>query len=316
MEPVVSPTLVERAATHIRKNLRWTALRFANGSSGLPQQSVSSATGSPVVSLAKSPTPTGTLSVRPARLTRSRAIALDRARLRAAHIIDWVGARTRASEELRIVKRALLRKVFTSPGQTRAGANLVMITSARPGEGKTFTALNLALGIAIEPSHHVLLVDADTTRQGLREVLGLNQESGLLDVLSGNERELSQVILRTDIPNLALVLAGAVRDDTAELLAGSKMVALLQEMGNRYNDRIILIDAPPCTVSSDAAALASSVGQVILVIEAERTQRGEIEVALDMVKNCRDVSLILNKVPVAGSHSLGLYGSYYGGIVQ
>lgn len=315
MDPVtVSPTLVERAATHIRKNLRRTALGFAAGSSGLRQQSVSSASRNAIVPLVASTTPPDMLG--DTRPTRSRAITLDHARLRASHVIDWIGPRTQLSEEFRIIKNKLLRQTFSPSGVTSAGANVVMVTSVRPGEGKTFTALNLALGIAIEPSRHVLLVDADTARQGLREATGLGNQCGLIDALSGDAGELSQVMLRTDIPNLALLFAGTERDDAAELLASSRMLVLLREMSTRYSDRIILIDAPPCTVNSDASALASLVGQVVIVIEAERTQRDEIKIALEMVKDCPNISLILNKVPAASSASLGLYGPYYGPIVQ
>jgi len=311
MDPVIAPTLVERAAEHLRKNnVRRTALGFATGFSGSLQQSVGPSTRGPIAPplVPQMDTP----GAKATSQASSRTITLDRNRLRAAHVIDWTGARTQLSEELRVIKRQLLRQAFPSPGAARAGANLVMITSARPGEGKTFTSLNLALGIATEPGRHVLLVDADTSRQGVGEVIGLGDQRGLLDVLSGNERELSQVMLRTDIPNFALVPAGVARDDAAELLAGSRMAALLREMSLRYSDRIILIDAPPCLVSSDPLILAGVVGQVLMVIEAERTQRDEIAFALEMVKECQNVSLILNKVQVTNDVSLGLYGSYYG----
>lgn len=310
MDPVIAPTLVERAAEHLRKNVRRTAPGFATGFSGSLQQSVGPSTRGPIAPplVPQMDTPRTKATGR----AGSRTITLDRNRLRAAQVIDWTGPRTQISEEFRIIKRQLLRQAFPSPGAARAGANLVMITSARPGEGKTFTSLNLALGIATEPSRHVLLVDADTSRQGVGEVIGLGDQRGLLDVLSGNERELSQVMLRTDILNFALVPAGGARDDAAELLAGSRMAALLREMSLRYSDRIILVDAPPCLVSSDPLTLAGIVGQVLMVIEAERTQRDEIAFALEMVKDCQNVSLILNKVQVTNDVFLGSYGPYYG----
>jgi protein-tyrosine kinase len=302
----MAPTLVERAAEHLRRNVRRTALGLGSSS----QQSVASSARGPIATGVVSPTPPGVPAAKATRGGGSRKITLDRSRLRAAHIIDWSGTRTQVSEEFRVIKRQLLRQAFPSPGGARAGANLVMITSARPGEGKTFTALNLALGIATEPSRHVLLVDADTSRQGVGEVIGLKDQCGLLDVLSDDEPDLSQVMLRTDIPNFALLLGGVTRDNAAELLAGSRMAALLREMSLRYSDRVILIDAPPCLVSSDPMSLSASVGKVIMVIEADKTQNDEITVALDMVKDCQNVSLILNKTRVNSSMSLGSYGSY------
>jgi len=310
MDPVIAPTLVERAAEHLRKNVRRTTLGFANG--GSPQQSVVSTArvhGSPFSPPTPKAMPGGMAPQRPT----SRSIVLDYSRLQAAHVNDWSGPRTQVSEELRVIKRQLLRQAFPLPGVIRGDdANLIMTTSARPGEGKTFAALNLAFGIATEPNRHVLLVDADTSRQGVGDVIGLRDQCGLLDVLSGKEPDLSRVILRTDIPNFALLPAGMARDDAAELLASPRMTALLREMSLRYSDRIVLIDAPPCLVSSDPMALAGSVGQVVFIIEAARTQRDEIEFALEMVKDCPNISLILNKVQVTDNASLGAYGPYYG----
>jgi protein-tyrosine kinase len=309
MDPVIPPSLVERAATYLRKTGHRPALGFSNGVAA-PQQSIARAAPSHAVivppPLPDAPNPAAR------RRTTSRTIILDRSRLLAAHVVDMAGTRSRASEELRMIKRQLLRKAFSSPSATRAGANVIMITSARPGEGKTFTALNLAVSIAIEPNHQVLLIDADTVRQGISQAIGLDEPSGLLDALSDDERELTELILRTDIPNLAILPAGAARDNAAELLAGPRMVTLMSEMCVRYSNRIILIDAPPCLVSSDPPALAGIVGQVVMVVEAGRTQRDDVEDALEMMKDCPDVSLILNRSQPIIRRPVGGYGSYYG----
>jgi protein-tyrosine kinase len=307
MDPVIPPSLVERAATHLRKTGHRPSLGFSNGVAG-PQL----VPATPAQVIVGPPPLWDAPDAVAKRRTTSRTIILDRSRLLAAHVVDLAGTRTRASEELRIIKRQLLRKAFAPPPATRAAANLIMVTSARPGEGKTFTSLNLAVSIAAEPNHHVLLIDADTARQGISQAIGLDEELGLLDVLGDNERELAEVMLRTDIPNLALLPAGVARDNTPELLAGPRMATLLIEMCARYSDRLVLIDAPPCLVSSDPAALAGRVGQVIMVVEAERTQRDDVEAALEMVKDCSNVSLILNRSRPLTRGSLGAYGSYYG----
>jgi protein-tyrosine kinase len=307
MERVTPPSLVERAATHLRKIGPRPALGFSNGVAS-PQL----APAAPTHVLPVPPALRDARDVIAERRTTSRTIILDRGRLLAANVIDLAGTRSRASEELRVIKRQLLRKTFSSPSANRTGANLIMITSARPGEGKTFSALNIAVSIAIEPNHRVLLIDADTVRQGISQAIGLDEQHGLLDLLSDNEREVSDVILQTDIPNLAILPAGAARDDAAELLASPRMVALLSEMCARYSNRIVLIDAPPCLMSSDPAALAGMVGQVVMVVEAGRTQRDDVEAAIEMVKDCSDVSLILNRLQQTLHDSLGAYGSYYG----
>jgi protein-tyrosine kinase len=309
VDPVIRPSLVERAATHLRKTGHQPATGFYTGVAS-PQQSIAPAAPSQVTIVP--PPLSDALDAAAKRRTASRTTTLDHGRLLAAHIVNLAGARTRLSEELRIIKRQLLRKAFSSPQANRPGANLFMITSARPGEGKTFTALNLAVSIAVEPDYHVLLIDADTARQGMSETIGLDEQRGLLDVLGTNECELSEVILRTDIPNLALLPTGAERDNAAELLAGPRMGTLLNEISARYRNRIILIDAPPCLVSSDPAALAGRVGEVIMVVEAERTQRDDVEAALEMVTDCSNVSLILNRLQPIVRGSAGEYGSYYG----
>jgi receptor protein-tyrosine kinase len=189
-------------------------------------------------------------------------------------------------------------------------SRLVMVTSARPGEGKTFTATNLALSISLEEDHDVLLVDADIHRQTLRRNLGIGHTRGFLDVLLDPTLSLGDVMLRTDIPRLTILPSGRADNRGPELLAGSRMGELMENLATRFPDRIIILDAPPCLVSSDASALASHVGQAVLIVEAARTQEHEVLAALQLLSTCPDVSLILNKARLGSRTSYGSYGHY------
>ncbi len=185
-----------------------------------------------------------------------------------------------------------------------------MITSARPGEGKTFTALNLALAFASERSVKALLVDVDTQHSTLPKTLGITADKGIVDVLAGN-RELAEVLIQTSIPNLMILPAGRGGPHVPELLSSREMSALLDRLTQGYPDHYLIIDTPPCMASSDAAALAPSVGQIVFVIEAHNTQQGEIEAALSTLSACPRISLLLNKSDSLATEHFGSYGYSY-----
>jgi receptor protein-tyrosine kinase len=188
----------------------------------------------------------------------------------------------------------------------------MMVTSAKPGEGKTFTAINLAMSIASERDLHVLLVDADVQRPSIFQVLGLPPQKGLLDVLSDSSMTPADVLIRTNIRNLSLMAAGTPSLATTELLASQKMVTLMQDIATRYRDRIIIFDAPPVLASSEPSVLAIHVGQILLVVEAGKTGRGAVEQALTHISACPNISIIFNKVDVtSGKDQFGGYGYGY-----
>lgn len=226
-------------------------------------------------------------SVTPRRATGGPALTpvgpelvLDRGRLAGFGIAIPSAARSRTVEEFRLVKRNLVGAWSQNDLLAdRRASRLVMVTSARPGEGKTFTALNLALAFASERSVKALLVDVDTQHSTIPQILGIGGERGIVDVLAGN-LELPEVLIQTNIPNLMILPAGRGGPHVPELLSSPEMGALLDEMTQRLPDHYLIIDTPPCMASSDAAALAPLVGQIVFVIEANNTQQGEIEAAL------------------------------------
>lgn len=236
---------------------------------------------------------------------------VDMTSLFRAGMIDWNRVRSRVSEEFRLVQRQIVRTAFTAAGAEPGFSNLLMITSSIPGEGKSFTSLNLAACIARQRDHYVLLIDIDSKRDSFCMSLGLGDAPGLLDLAANPDLDPSQVIAKTAIEHLSVLPIGIERDLGPELFASKQMTKLIQSLGRRYADRLIVLDAPPTLSTSDPAALAPIVGQVLFVVEAERTQREEVESSLDLLQACPTITLLLNKVQVQTRYTFGAYSTYY-----
>jgi protein-tyrosine kinase len=235
---------------------------------------------------------------------------VDMAALERGGLFDWTHGRTRISEEFRLAQRQLLRAAF-APTAEAGLSNLLMVTSARPGEGKSFTALNLACSIAMQGDHHVLLIDSDSKRDSVCQALGLADAPGLLDLAAKPNLDPGDVLLRTAIEHLTILPVGQERSRSSELFASRDMTHLIQSLGRRYSDRLLILDAPPCLSTSDPASLAPVVGQILFVVEAERTQRDEVEASLDLIQACPLIMLLLNKVQVSTRYTFGAYSNYY-----
>jgi protein-tyrosine kinase len=235
----------------------------------------------------------------------ARQLTIDLDQLRQQSIITPDGTRTAMTECFRRVKREILANV-TNP---KAGvpANLVLVTSALPEEGKTFCAINLAISIALERDRTVLLVDADVAKPSIPRALGLKVERGLMDVLLDRGLDVADVLWRTNIDKLTLLAAGARHKHATELLASEAMRTLLQEVAGRYHDRIIIFDSPPLLAASEASALAALMGQIIMVVEAGKTPEAALKAALGCIKSGNVTGLLLNK----GEH-VGLGYGYDG----
>jgi protein-tyrosine kinase len=236
---------------------------------------------------------------------------VDMTSLFRAGMIDWNRVRSRVSEEFRLVQRQIVRTAFTAAGAEPGFSNLLLITSSIPGEGKSFTSLNLAACIARQRDHHVLLIDIDSKRDSFCMALGLGDAPGLLDLAANPELDAAQVMAKTAIENLSVLPIGIERDLGPELFASKQMTKLIQTIGRRYADRLIVLDAPPTLSTSDPAALAPIVGQVLFVVEAERTQRDEVVSSLDLLQACPTITLLLNKVQVQTRYTFGAYSTYY-----
>lgn len=223
-----------------------------------------------------------------------RTVEINLARLHEMGMVTQDGGRTSASEDFRIIKRPLLRAAL-GPGRGARHANLIVVTSALPGEGKTYCAINLAMSIAMEKDHTVMLVDADVARPSVLKVLGLGAAPGLMDILLNDQTGLQDVILRTNIPTLSLLPAGRSNKHATELLASQSMSTLLDEISSRYPDRIVVFDSPPLLLTSESSVLATQMGQVVMVIESERTTQRAVKDALARLDNRPNISIICNK---------------------
>ena len=154
--------------------------------------------------------------------------------------------RSRIAEEFRTIKRPLLMNIAGKGAAEVDNINVIMVTSALQGEGKTFTAINLALSIAMELDKTVLFVDADISNSSAGALLGIkNDQQGLVDVLEDKGTSIADVMLSTNLPNLRLISAGRVHDNANELLASEAMSSVVSELSNRFSDRVIIVDAPP-----------------------------------------------------------------------
>ncbi len=243
----------------------------------------------------------------PAR--QSRRVDISFAHLALMGMVSPEAPRSQMADEFRVIKRPLLTNAFGRSANTVVRGNLVMVTSAVPGEGKTFSSVNLALSIAMELDNTVLLVDADVARPSVLERLGVPPAKGLMDVLTDNSLDLADVLLRTNIERLSILPAGTPHDRATELLASESMNRLIDELASRYPDRILIFDAPPLLPSTESRVLATHMGQVILVVEAGKTQQASVSQALATIESCPVVMTLLNKV---ARSEVGSYYSYYG----
>ena len=240
----------------------------------------------------------------------SSRIQLDFERLAAAGMVTPDAERSQVSEEYRHIKRPLLLNAFGEGALPQSNRNLIMVTSARPNEGKTFTAVNLALSIALERERTVLLVDADVAKPSVTRVLDFPGTAGLVDYLADHDRRMADLILQTKLPKLRIWPAGRRHAHSTELLGSETMQALAQELADRYPDRVVVFDSPPLLATSEAAVLAGLMGQVVMVVEAEHTKRDELQEALALLKPETYIGLVLNKSdrPFGAEYYYGSYG--------
>lgn len=247
----------------------------------------------------------------PEASAHSSQVSIDPLALRQHGIALPSAGRSRVAEEFRIVKREVVAKFLDEvDSDPEAQKNrVIMVTSAKPGEGKTFAAINLALSIASEHDLKVLLIDLATSNRAMQEMMGISAGRGLTDLLANPEVDFADVVLRTNMPNLAVMPAGDPDNRGPELLSSKRARLMFDEMTRRYSDRFIIFDAPACLASSVPATLAGIVGQVVFVVEADQTQQEEVESAIVLIRACLNVSLLLNKVRASATDRFGSYSN-------
>jgi receptor protein-tyrosine kinase len=238
-------------------------------------------------------------------------VQLDFESLRAAGRIPADDLARQVDDEVRRIKWPLLNAIAGQEGVEPARNNVVLVTSALPGEGKTFTSLNLALSIVRDREMRVVLVDGDVARPGLTPALGLEGRAGLNDVLEDTSLDVSAVTYQTDVQGLFFVPAGRWNDHAPEFFAGSRMPQVIQELSRRVGHGVIIFDSPPLLATNEAQALTRYVGQVLLVVRADETEQQAVVDALALVDRSASVQAVLNRV--TPSLVSRYYGQYYYG---
>ncbi len=290
-------SLIEQAAQRLEQ------LRQAGAD--IPSMTGGNATGSPrVVEVA-----TPKQESKPVQF--SRRVDIDLKTLQAAGIVSPDAPRSQIADQFRVIKRPLIRNAMGKGASVIPNGNLIMVTSALPGEGKSFTAINLALSIATELDNTVMLVDADVARPSVMSVLGLPNGPGLLDLVTDESKDLSSVLLRTNIEKLSILPSGSPHPRATELLASDAMTRRLDDMAKRYADRIIIFDSPPLLITTESRVLASHMGQIVVVVHAGKTLQSDVLQAISTIETCPVRLLLLNQARTDSKEGYG-YGYGYG----
>ncbi len=242
-------------------------------------------------------------------------VDIDFDRLREEGLLAPVDQQKLIADEYRLIKRPLLNNASGRGADQLADANLIMVASPLPREGKTFNCLNLALSMATEKDKSVVLVDADVAKPHISSLFGLEAEPGLIDLLTDSSRDVKEFLLKTNVPGLFLLPAGRFDEHATELLASRRMAAVVDSLSKTFPDRIVIFDSPPLMVTSEARVLASRMGQIVLVVRSGVTPQKSVVASLDSLDQNKAISLVLNQASRGlGSETYGGYGYGYGGV--
>jgi exopolysaccharide/PEP-CTERM locus tyrosine autokinase len=213
------------------------------------------------------------------------------------------------AEQFKILRTNLL---FPTAG---AAPRSLMVTSALPGEGKSFVAANLAVSVARHINRRVLLVDCDLRRPSVHRQFGFGETPGLADYLSRGW-ELPSLLLNTIVEHLTILPAGKPPANPSELLSSERMYDLLEEVSDRYHDRLIIIDSPPPRLAAESSALARQVDGILLVVKYASTPRDVIADLIDKLGADKVLGAIVNNFemssPIYAKKYYGYYGKRYG----
>lgn len=238
-------------------------------------------------------------------------VKVDRELLRSSGFIVPGAPPTSLSEEFRLIKRQLLLSALGGPGGAPIErGQLILICSAQPNEGKTFSSVNLALSMASETEIEVVLVDADVAKPEILSTLGLPGGPGLMDALANPALDVEQLLIHTDVPNLSVLPAGLQTNNDTELLASDRTGKLIDRLIENKPRRIILFDSAPALAASPASVLALHVGQCVIVVRADQTSESALRDTMSLLDACPRLQFLLNGVSYSGTNRK--FGSYYG----
>jgi protein-tyrosine kinase len=220
------------------------------------------------------------------------------------HIVTIADPSSHVAEEFKKLRARVLRNA------EKESHNTLLITSAQAGEGKTITAINLAVAVAQELDRTVLLIDADLRKPTIHTYLGLEPSRGLSDYLL-SRANLSDILIKTGIGKLVVLPAGNPPDNPAELLGSQRMRDLVRDVKERYRDRYIIMDAPPLLMAADAISLANYVDDVLFVVQAGTTTQKIANQALALIKECNVIGSVFNNIPNYLVQNLNPYYTRY-----
>ena len=228
-------------------------------------------------------------------------------------LLSLSAPRNQMSEEYRAIKRPVLAAIDSEEtGHTDVSRNVIMVTSCVSGEGKTFSAINLALSIALEKDREVLLVDSDITNPSCGKRLGFdNDEPGLTELLHNKQRDPEDLIWQSDLPNFRFLPAGVTHNHVTELLSSRNMADLVDGLSRNYPERVIVFDSAPMLLTSEASIVADLAGQIVFVVSAESTTKGMVSDALRIINDHSRIGFLLNKTRKTQNNIYG-YGYGYG----
>jgi exopolysaccharide/PEP-CTERM locus tyrosine autokinase len=241
----------------------------------------------------------------------AKQLTVDLNALRARSYLPEERMDRQFADYYRQIKRPLIEKALAAKTSTTSlDARIIMLSSALPGDGKTFTSINLALSMARERDLSVLLVDADIPKPNVSEIFGVQSEPGLADALVDDDLRIESLLMGTNIRGLTLLPSGRPVDGAAELLTSDRMRQLLASLLAHNPRRLILLDSPPLLATSEARALLNVAGQVVLVVRAGQTPQHAVREAIALCDERQAGGVVLNQGYVAKSEGYYGYGTY------
>lgn len=224
----------------------------------------------------------------PVTYTHTRTTAVPNSLLREKRIISGF-EQNPFTDAYKILRTQVLQRLHEK------GWNSLAITSPGINEGKTLTAINLAISLAMEINYTVLLVDADLRHPSVHSYFGIDADNGLSDYLT-SEKPLSELLVHPEgIPGFVILPGGKPLANSAEMLNSPKMARLVEELKARYPSRIVLFDLPPLLSAADALAFAPYVDAALLVLEESKTQAEDAKRAMSLLDPEKFIGSVLNK---------------------
>ena len=236
-------------------------------------------------------------------------LPIDVGALRAGGYLPEASKDRQFADEYRRIKRPLIDKALS--GDAAGGEpRIIVVTSAVPGDGKTFTSINLAFSMALERDISILLIDSDVAKHHITDIFGLRQHKGLLDALTDESLDPEALVVPTSSRGLSILPAGTRMEGTAELVSSNRMRQIVTTLCARNPRRILLLDSPPLLITNEGRSLVKIAGQVVLVVRAGETPRHAVQAAVDMVDEKQAGGVILNQVKVGFTEGYYGYGAY------